>query len=56
MSTARSVHYSYEDYVRALAGGWNTREVRAGKHVVLQDPKLSLSVDALYAGVSLDPA
>ena len=34
--------------------GWNTREVRAGEQVVLQDPKLSLSVDALYAGVALD--
>lgn len=42
--------------IERTAGGWNTREVRAGEHVVLQDPKLSLSVDALYAGVSLDPA
>ena len=36
--------------------GWNTREVRAGEHIVLQEPKLSLSVDGLYAGIVLDPA
>lgn len=36
--------------------GWATREVRAGEHIVLQEPRLSLSVDALYAGVALDPA
>lgn len=36
--------------------GWGTREVRGGEQVVLQDPKLSISVDALYQGVALDPA
>lgn len=42
--------------VERTASGWTTREVRAGEQVTLQDPILSLSVDALYAGVALDPA
>jgi hypothetical protein len=28
----------------------------AGEQVLLQDPRLSLSVDGLYAGLGLDPA
>lgn len=42
--------------VERAASGWTTREVRAGEQLTLQAPKLSLSVDALYAGVALDPA
>jgi hypothetical protein len=33
-----------------------TREARAGEQVLLQDPRLSLSGDALSAGIVLDPA
>lgn len=36
--------------------GWTMREVRGGEYIALQDPKLSLSVDGLYAGLALDPA
>ena len=36
--------------------GWATREVRAGEQLSLENPKLTLSVDALYRGVALDPS
>ncbi|MBL8956201.1 MAG: Uma2 family endonuclease [Myxococcaceae bacterium] len=34
---------------------WSEREVRGGENVSLLDPKLTLSVDELYAGVQLEP-
>ncbi|MBL8956117.1 MAG: Uma2 family endonuclease [Myxococcaceae bacterium] len=40
--------------VERTPSGWATREVRASEQVALQDPELSLSVDALYAGIALD--
>lgn len=34
--------------------GWSEREYRAGEQVVLSEPELNLSVDELYAGITLD--
>jgi Uma2 family endonuclease len=38
------------------AKGWDAREVRGGEQLELIEPRLTLSVDELYAGVVLDPA
>ena len=40
--------------VERTGTGWVTREVRAGEQVVLQEPKVTLDVDSLYGGVTLD--
>ena len=40
--------------VERSSGGWSMREVRAGEQLTLEAPKLTLSVDALYAGIALD--
>jgi Uma2 family endonuclease len=34
--------------------GWQEREFRSGENVVLENPKVSFSVDELYAGVELN--
>jgi Uma2 family endonuclease len=34
--------------------GWDQREYRSGEHVQLHRPDLSLDVDELYAGITLD--
>ncbi|HMA95154.1 MAG TPA: Uma2 family endonuclease [Polyangiaceae bacterium] len=34
--------------------GWQQREVRAGEEVTLATPNVSLSVDELYAGITLE--
>jgi Uma2 family endonuclease len=39
--------------VERTQDGWTQREHRAGEHVVLQNPSLSISVDELYAGIEL---
>ena len=41
--------------IERAAEGWRQREARSGEEVVLEDPELSLSVDELCAGISLDP-
>jgi Uma2 family endonuclease len=40
--------------VRRDASGWNQRDYRSGELVELDLPPLQLSVDALYAGLTLD--
>jgi Uma2 family endonuclease len=35
--------------------GWEEREVRGGERLGLAQPALELDVDALYAGIDLDP-
>jgi Uma2 family endonuclease len=40
--------------VEREAQGWDEREYRGGEEVRLASPALSFSVDALYAGVTLD--
>jgi hypothetical protein len=34
--------------------GWEQREYRPGEQVALEAPSLALSVDELYAGISLE--
>jgi Uma2 family endonuclease len=36
--------------------GWEQHEYRAGQSATLENPSLSLSVDELYAGITLDDA
>lgn len=38
------------------ASGWGQRDYRSGELIELELPPLQLSVDALYAGLTLDPA
>ncbi len=42
--------------VQRTASGWEELEFRAGTLVELREPRLQLAVDAVYAGVELDPA
>lgn len=42
--------------IERTATGWSTREARSGEQVSLAEPALTLSVDALYEGIALDPA
>jgi Uma2 family endonuclease len=37
------------------SSGWDEREVRSGAAVKLADPAVSFAVDAIYAGVELEP-
>lgn len=36
------------------ADGWMQHEYRSGQHLELETPRLTLSVDELYAGIQLD--
>jgi hypothetical protein len=40
--------------VLRTASGWDEREFRAGETVSLSEPAVSLPIDELYAGISLD--
>lgn len=40
--------------VERTAEGWNERQVRAGETVAIDGLRLSLSVDELYAGITLE--
>lgn len=42
--------------VSRTASGWSERDVRVGEVVELPDPRVTFPVDAIYAGVALDPA
>lgn len=42
--------------VRRVANGWEERDVRAGEQLTLEEPAVSVPVDALYEGVTLDPS
>lgn len=42
--------------VHRTPGGWSERIYRAHERVDLEDPRLSLEVDALYEGITLDAA
>lgn len=41
--------------IERAGSAWNEREFRAGEEVVVGAPALRLEVNALYAGISLDP-
>jgi Uma2 family endonuclease len=41
-------------FARTVAG-WSESEYRAGASVELENPRLSVAVDELYAGIQLDP-
>ena len=41
--------------VTRTESGWEEREFRGGEKLVLARPALQLDVDALYAGIALDP-
>lgn len=36
-------------------GGWTERRLGPGGQLVLTEPALTVAVDALYAGVTLEP-
>lgn len=40
--------------VERRADAWSEREVRGGEQISLADPKLSIGVDELYAGIQLE--
>jgi len=42
--------------IERTKSGWTEREFRGGEAVTVSDPKLSLAVDDLYAGITLDPS
>ncbi len=41
--------------VQRTATGWDERDFRGGETVVIQEPALTLSIDELYEGITLDP-
>jgi Uma2 family endonuclease len=40
---------------RGAKGGWQTVDAREGQTISLDEPRLTLAVDAVYAGIALDP-
>ena len=40
--------------VERTADGWTTREARLGENIVLKEPNLFVSVEAIYQGIALD--
>lgn len=42
--------------VLRTANGWTTRDFGPGEVLALTDPQLTLAVDDVYAGITLDPA
>lgn len=40
--------------IARTAEGWEQREYRAGQHVELTEPTLSVGIDELYAEIQLD--
>lgn len=41
--------------VQRTTTGWDERDFRGGETVVINEPALTLSVDELYEGITLDP-
>ena len=42
--------------VERTTAGWDERDLRGGEQVTLASPSISFAVDAVYEGITLDPA